>query len=164
VSAAGSTRGSRIRRLAVLGAALLLICTPLTAGAEADAEDAGDDLLEMSIEELLDLEIVTASKKKQSLAEAPAFTHVITREQILRYGYRPVGEALWSLIGLYVSTDLVYGYSGVRGFARVVHVQPADPARPSEPSGVGVAFYGFDRGEERLLRKAVSELQMRYLP
>ncbi|HEY5657449.1 MAG TPA: TonB-dependent receptor, partial [Myxococcota bacterium] len=97
-------------------AALLLLVAPLLAGAAAGADDA--DVLEMSIEELLDLEVVTASKKKQSMAEAPAFTHVITREQILRYGYRTVGEALSSLIGLYSSTDLVYGYTGVRGFGR----------------------------------------------
>lgn len=114
VAGLGHSRG--IGQLAIAGAALLLFCAPLGADAAADADDA--DLLEMSIEELLDLEVVTASKKKQSMTEAPAFTHVITREQILRYGYRTVGEALSSLIGLYVNTDLVYGYSGVRGFAR----------------------------------------------
>ena len=113
--AATRVRSHRVWRLVVVGVALLLFWTPVAAGA---TDDADADLLDMSIEELLELEVVTASKKKQTIAEAPAFTHVITREQILRYGYRTVGEALWSLIGLYVNTDLVYGYSGVRGFAR----------------------------------------------
>jgi len=99
-----------------VGVALLLLCGQQAADAATNEEDA--DLLEMSIESLLDLEVETASRKKQSMTEAPAFTHVITREQILRYGYRTVGEALSSLIGLYSSTDLVYGYTGVRGFAR----------------------------------------------
>jgi iron complex outermembrane receptor protein len=115
VSPLGLVRSRGIARLVIAGLALLL-CAPQAAGAAADDADA--DLLEMSIEELLDLEVVTASKKKQSVMEAPAFTHVITREQILRYGYRTVGEALSSLIGLYAGTDLVYGYTGVRGFAR----------------------------------------------
>lgn len=63
---------------------------------------------------------------------------------------------------LRIEIDL--GHDCVRGFGRVLHVQPHDPARPDVPSGVGVAFYGLDRNEERMLRKAVSELQMRYLP
>ncbi|MBW2385433.1 MAG: EAL domain-containing protein [Deltaproteobacteria bacterium] len=51
-----------------------------------------------------------------------------------------------------------------RGFARVVHVHAEDADQPNEPSGVGVTFYGADRDEERLLRKAISELESRYLP
>jgi EAL domain-containing protein (putative c-di-GMP-specific phosphodiesterase class I) len=56
------------------------------------------------------------------------------------------------------------GPDTVRGFARVVRVQPPDPERPGEPSGVGVTFYGLGRDEERLLRKAISELRLRYQP
>jgi diguanylate cyclase (GGDEF)-like protein len=51
-----------------------------------------------------------------------------------------------------------------RGFARVVHVNPDDPDRPDDPSGVGVTFYASDRDSERILRKAISELEARYLP
>lgn len=51
-----------------------------------------------------------------------------------------------------------------RGFARVVHVQYEDPEHPQEPSGMGVAFFGSDRQTERILRKAVKELEARYLP
>ena len=51
-----------------------------------------------------------------------------------------------------------------RGFARVVHVQQDDPSRPHEPSGMGVSFFGSDRDTERILRKAVKELEVRYLP
>jgi hypothetical protein len=51
-----------------------------------------------------------------------------------------------------------------RGFARVVHVQQEDPDRPYEPSGMGVPFFGADRQTEEILRKAVEELEARYLP
>ena len=51
-----------------------------------------------------------------------------------------------------------------RGFARVVYENPDDPDRPDNPSGVGVTFYGSDRDSERILRKAISELEARYLP
>jgi hypothetical protein len=60
--------------------------------------------------------------------------------------------------------EMELGADRFRGFARVVHVHEEDPDRPNDPSGVGVAFYGIDRDEERLLRKAISELKSRYLP
>lgn len=63
---------------------------------------------------------------------------------------------------LRIEIDL--GSDMVRTFARVVYVQQPDPDRPGEPSGVGVVFYGLDRNEERLLRKAVGERQLRYQP
>jgi hypothetical protein len=50
-----------------------------------------------------------------------------------------------------------------RGFARAVHAHEEDPDS-NEPGGVGVVFYGTSRDEERLLRKAISELESRYQP
>jgi diguanylate cyclase (GGDEF)-like protein len=63
---------------------------------------------------------------------------------------------------LRIEIDL--GSDCVRAFARVAYVAQANDAQPTEPSGVGISFYGLDRTEERLLRKAVSERQLRYLP
>jgi diguanylate cyclase (GGDEF)-like protein len=51
-----------------------------------------------------------------------------------------------------------------RGFARVAYERHDDPDQPATPSGVGVTFYGVDRDAERILRKAISELEARYLP
>jgi diguanylate cyclase (GGDEF)-like protein len=58
--------------------------------------------------------------------------------------------------------EMDLGGDRFRGFARVVHVHPEDPERPNEPSGIGVSFYGTDRDEDRLLRKAIGELEARY--
>jgi iron complex outermembrane receptor protein len=112
----GSSFG--IRRVAMLATALFLVCNVLAANAAADEGAPEADLLDMNIEELFDLEVTTASKKKETLTAAPALTHVITREQIRRYGYRNVGEALSSILGFYPTTDLAYDYTGVRGFGR----------------------------------------------
>jgi diguanylate cyclase (GGDEF)-like protein len=60
--------------------------------------------------------------------------------------------------------DIDLGGDRFRGFARVIHVQPEDPDQPSEPSGVGVTFYGAERDEMALLRKTISEIESRYLP
>ncbi len=114
--AMGSSVG--FRRLAMLAIALILVSILRTANADADEGDLEADLLDMNIEDLLDLEVTTASKKKETLTAAPALSHIITREQILRFGYRTVGEALSSILGFYPTSDLAYDYTGVRGFGR----------------------------------------------
>jgi len=111
-------RSLGLRHIATIAAALIL-ATGARAASEVEAQTEPDaDMLDLSIEELLDLDVTTASKKTETLTDAPAFSHVITREQILRYGYRTVGEALSSVLGFYPTTDLVYDYTGVRGFGR----------------------------------------------
>ncbi|NNL67640.1 MAG: TonB-dependent receptor [Myxococcales bacterium] len=76
------------------------------------------NLADLSLEELLDLEITTASKRAESLSESPSFTHVITREEIRSHGYRTVAEALSGIVGLYATNvDHVWDGVGVRGFA-----------------------------------------------
>ena len=67
-------------------------------------------------------------------------------------------------VGRSVRIELPIPNDQFRGFARVVHSQAADPSRPTLQSGMGVSFFGVDRDAERLLRKAVKELESRYLP
>ncbi len=116
VGALGSSPATR--HLAILVATLVLICGVGAPTAVAEEGDPQPDMLDMSIEALLDLDVTTASKKKETLTSTPALSHVITREQILRFGYRTVGEALSSILGFYPTTDLAYDYTGVRGFGR----------------------------------------------
>jgi outer membrane receptor protein involved in Fe transport len=49
---------------------------------------------ELSLEELLNVPIVTATKTAVKLVDVPAASSVITRQDILRYGYRNLSEAL----------------------------------------------------------------------
>ncbi len=67
----------------------------LAAAAPASSQDAdGERYREMSLEELLQIKITTATKTAVSLREAPAALTVITRADIQRYGYRTLNEAL----------------------------------------------------------------------
>lgn len=83
---------------------------------ELDSILDGRDLEDISLEELLNISIVGASKYEQQSSEAPASVSTISREDIARYGYQTLGQALSSFGGISVSDDRNYGYIGVRGF------------------------------------------------
>lgn len=70
------------------------------------------------MEQLLTMEVYSASKFAQSLSEAPTVASVITAEDIRNFGWRTLGEALASVRGLYVTSDHNYDYLGARGFLR----------------------------------------------
>lgn len=74
------------------------------------------DLTELSLEDLLQVEVTTASKYKQDSRETPSQVQVITADEIRQYGWRTLGEALGNLPGFYTSDDGVYQYLGARGF------------------------------------------------
>lgn len=77
------------------------------------------DLGAMSLEELLDVQVVsTASKFSQEIREAPASITVISADEIRRFGHRTLADALRSVRGFYTTYDRNYSYIGMRGFAR----------------------------------------------
>jgi outer membrane receptor protein involved in Fe transport len=93
---------------------ILMILPPAFA-----AEQETDDLMEeISLGDLLNLEITTAGKKAEKVSEIPASVVVITREDIERYGYQDLAEILENVPGLYKidSWEVSEMNFGVRGF------------------------------------------------
>ncbi len=76
------------------------------------AEAAGDAL---DLEALLHTNVEVATKRSQSLEEAPAVVSVVTEQEIRERGYFSVAEALRALPGFYLVDDYVLPNVGVRG-------------------------------------------------
>jgi outer membrane receptor protein involved in Fe transport len=93
----------------------LLLCAALAAAYPAQAA-AASDLTSLSLENLMQLTVVGASKYEQKQSEVAAAVSVITRSEIKAYGWRTLAEALASLPGVHTSYDRQYTYLGTRGF------------------------------------------------
>jgi outer membrane receptor protein involved in Fe transport len=82
------------------------------------ARDTADgDLFELSMDELMEITVVTASKKKESIDDAPNVMYVVSGEQIRRRGYRTLRDLLITIPGFgsfHRDLDFV---SQVRGIA-----------------------------------------------
>jgi len=106
----------RSRNLVRPFVALLTLGTWIASG-EAYAQEAESPAL-LALDSLLNVQISTASKYDQTMREAPASVSVITAEDIERFGYRTLAEALVNEPGFYGSNDRNYFYLGMRGFSR----------------------------------------------
>ncbi len=72
-------------------------------GVSSDPASPTARLKSLSLEELMEVEVVSVSKKEQKVAEAPAAVFVITREDIRRSGATSIPEALRMAPGLHVA-------------------------------------------------------------
>ena len=62
--------------------------------------------------------VVSASRYRQKVSEAPASVAIVSARDIQRYGYRTLADILRSVRGFYTTYDRNYQYLGVRGFGR----------------------------------------------
>ncbi|MFM2296014.1 MAG: hypothetical protein RLZZ350_2427 [Verrucomicrobiota bacterium] len=102
--------------------ALLFVSATNSRADEKTAADLAEtNLMAMSFEQLLDINVektTTASRYQQTLAQAPASVSIVTHDEIVKLGHRSLAEILSGVRGLYVAYDRNYTYLGVRGFSR----------------------------------------------
>ena len=91
-----------------------LVCTLNTVAQEVDTT-INWELFNLSLQELMNVNIITASKRTETISEAPAIISVITSLQIRQRGYRTVAEALESLPGIDILNDHLQYNAGIRG-------------------------------------------------
>ena len=97
----------------LLALATTIICT----GAPSHAATAPSELTELSLEELMNVEVTSVSKKPERLSDAAAAVYVITREDIRRSGYTSIPEILRLAPNLQVARVSASTYAiSARGF------------------------------------------------
>ncbi len=82
----------------------------------AQTLDELDDLTQMSLEDLLNLTVVSSARHEQKIIDSPRSISVITAEEIRRKNYRTTPEALNDLVGVLVQeTNYGGGSPTIRG-------------------------------------------------
>ena len=94
----------------------LALASAVFSQAQAQAQAPTGKLTTLSLEQLLEVTIVGASKYEQKQSEVAAAASVITRQEMKAFGWRTLGEALSSLPGVHTTYDRQYLYLGTRGF------------------------------------------------
>ena len=100
------------RKPALRQLARRLLCCTLALPLGATAEELAD----LSLEQLMAVPVVGASKYEQTQDRVAAAVTVITRDEIRSFGWRTLDEALATLPGVHTTYDRQYSYVGVRGF------------------------------------------------
>ena len=94
-----------------------LLNPPLTA---QEKEEARVDVMDMSLEDLLNVEFTTAGKQTEKIGEIPAGIILVTREDIEKYGCRSLADILENIPGLCQTGDFFVKSFEVRGSRDVV--------------------------------------------
>jgi outer membrane receptor for monomeric catechols len=81
----------------------VLLCWAVTGVSASRAEQRPRDLTQISLEELMNIEVISVSKKEQRLSQVAAAVYVITQEDIRRSGATSIAEALRMAPGLQVA-------------------------------------------------------------
>jgi len=93
-AASGSSRRLRAALAAVVAAGVAALAFPDTVRADEANAGGGADLLGMSIEQLMEVEVTSVSRKNERLAQATSAVYVITQDDIRRSGARTLPDAL----------------------------------------------------------------------
>jgi outer membrane cobalamin receptor len=82
----------------------------------AGSATAGDGrLLDLSFEELMQVEIRSAGKREERIRDIPASVTIITRDDIARYGWRTLEELLSNVPGFFLLDNTEERFVGTRG-------------------------------------------------
>ena len=100
--------------------ALMMLATLASIAWAQDPPALPADPSNLSLEELLDAEVVyAASRYDQKASEAPAVVTIVGAEDIRRHGWRTLAEVLGAVRGAYTTSDRNYTYATFRGFGRL---------------------------------------------
>lgn len=112
-------------KFSCFGEICLLMLLPFFGAANGDGDSREDSLrkniFDMSLEELVDVDVVTSSRKPEKVDAAPNVIYVITADEIKQRGYRSYRDILQTIPGMNVFFGDFGYFSQVRGVAPNAH-------------------------------------------
>ncbi len=110
---------------------LLLLINTIIFADNVKQEEALDDL---SLEELMNIKVYSATKSYQRIEEIPANITIITRKEIEKFNYTTLDELLKHVPGLFIIDDTEHFQIGSRGslgssFKLMINNNPISPLR-----------------------------------
>lgn len=93
-----------------------LVAAQFCPALQADCKDASvstESLLTLDLKDLMDLDVRTASKKAESMTEAPAVMNVISCDDITRFGGNNLTEVLERATGLYFTGNPTFAQNTI---------------------------------------------------
>lgn len=99
----------------LIGVIVIILASDLFA--DNDANTMADELFDMSLEQLMDVDVSVTSKKAEKINEAPGIVVVVPREEMTVYGDRSLFQLLQRQPSVYPRRSFVYaeGMAGFRG-------------------------------------------------
>ena len=70
-----------------------------------------NDLFDLSLEQLMEIKITTASKKEEKISDIPASVVILTKKEIELYGFANLEEIFAHITGLYYVNNESFGTS-----------------------------------------------------
>jgi outer membrane receptor for ferrienterochelin and colicins len=136
---------------------LLVLSTPLFLFAQKDSTSM-DTLLQLSLEQLMNIKVVTASGYLQTAAEAPSTITVITAQQIRERGYEQLEDALRDVPGIdmihlngYAPTLIyfrgMYGAENLRALLMIDGIVENNLVGTNDFAGPAYSLHNVDRIE-----------------
>ncbi|MGB7848083.1 MAG: TonB-dependent receptor plug domain-containing protein [Candidatus Acidiferrum sp.] len=106
------------RRGYLTTAAVIVVLLLRSSSLYGQARAPQQSLADVSIEDLMNVEVISASKKAESLSEAPAAIFVVSGEDIRRGGFSSIPDALRMVPGLHVAQQNAHIWVvAARGFS-----------------------------------------------
>jgi outer membrane receptor for ferrienterochelin and colicins len=120
-----------------------VLCTDAHILAADNKRTAEPELFELSVEELMNVEVTSASKKAEPLFEAPGVMTVVSKEEFETYGDRDLHQLLQRQPGIYTRdvfpyTDNVAGFRGDMAMVTDSHTLILFNGRPIRESAQGL--------------------------
>lgn len=127
----------------------IVFCSITCLAVQSFATDSTTDLMEMNLDDLLNMQVTTTSKKAEKISDAPGVISVVTRDEMERFGARTLKDVLlripsFALTTIYMTDRSSIAARGDQLNAAACHTLlliNGRPVREAEEGGIKSEMY-----------------------